>query len=70
MYQRLTLTPRLGDTILATSESQVGSAMKGFVTSAAFDVVQSEVTHFVETSQILVRVLDEVGKAHPFIQST
>ena len=42
--------------------------MKGFVASEAFDVVQSEVTRFVETSQILVRVLDEVGKAHPFVQ--
>lgn len=31
-------------------------------------MVKTEVTHFVETSRILVRALDEVGKVHPFIQ--
>jgi len=67
-YRRLALTPHPGDKILATSENQVVSAVKNVAASAAFDMVKSEVTHFVETSRILVRALNEVGKVHPFIQ--
>lgn len=67
-YRPLALTPHPGDKILATSENPVVSAVKNVATSAAFDMVKTEVTHFVEGSRILVRALDEVGKVHPFIQ--
>jgi len=37
--------------------------------SAAFSMVKDQVSSFVERSQTLMSVLDEVGKVHPFIQS-
>lgn len=36
--------------------------------SAEFSIVKDRVNNFVENSKILMSVLDEVGKAHPFIQ--
>lgn len=36
--------------------------------SAEFSIVKDRVNSFVENSKILMSVLDEVGKAHPFIQ--
>jgi hypothetical protein len=60
----------LGDKALAVSGSQVASTVQNAAASAAFDMVKEQVSHFVENSKILVSVLDEVGKAHPFVQST
>ena len=33
-----------------------------------FNLVQDEISHFVERCQVLMNVLDVVGQAHPFIQ--
>jgi len=61
-------SPCPGDKIITASDSQVASTVQNIAASAAFNIVKSEVTRFVETSKILVRALDEVGKVHPFIQ--
>ena len=42
-------------------------AIQGVASSAAFNVVKEQVSHFVENSKVLVGLLDEVGKAHPII---
>ena len=44
--------------------------MKDLAGSATLDIVKEQISHFAENSRILVGVLDEVGKAHPFILST
>lgn len=49
--------------------SNAVSAAQNVAASAAFNVVKEQVTHFAENSKVLVGVLDEIGKAHPFILS-
>ena len=49
------------------SGSGAALAIQGVATSAAFNVVKEQVSHFVENSKVLVGLLDEVGKAHPII---
>ena len=58
-----------GDRALAVSESQTVSVAQNAMASAAFSMVKDQVSSFVERSQTLMAVLDEVGKLHPFIQS-
>jgi LPS O-antigen subunit length determinant protein (WzzB/FepE family) len=58
-----------GDRTLAVSGSQAVSAAKGVMATAAFSVVKDQITSFAENSKTLMKVLDEVGKVHPFIQS-
>ena len=43
--------------------------MKDLAGSATLDMVKDKISHFAENSRVLVGVLDEVGKAHPFILS-
>lgn len=38
------------------------------VASAEFSIVKDQLNNFVENSTILMSVLDDVGKVHPFIQ--
>lgn len=59
-----------GKKVLAISGSEPVSIIQSVmpVASAEFSVVKDRVNNFVENSKILLRVLDEVGKAHPFIQ--
>jgi hypothetical protein len=52
------------------SGSGAALAIQDVAASAAFNFVKEQVSHFTENSRVLVRVLDEVGKAHPFILST
>jgi hypothetical protein len=59
----------LGDKALAFSGSQAASTLQSATTSVAFDMIKEQVNNFAQNSKILVGVLDEVGKAHPFIQS-
>ena len=59
----------LGEKVATVSKNQAVSTMQD-VASQAFDTLKGQVSHFVETSKILVQVLDEVAKVHPFIQGT
>jgi ABC-type uncharacterized transport system fused permease/ATPase subunit len=59
-----------GDRALAVSESQTVSVAQNAMATAAFSMVKDQVSSFVERSQTLMHLLDEVGKVHPFIQST
>ena len=59
----------LGEKVATVSKSQAVSTMQD-VASQAFDTLKGQVSHFAETSKILVQVLDEVAKVHPFIQGT
>ena len=59
----------IGDRALAVSESQTVSLAQNAMATAAFSMVKDQVSSFVERSQALMSVLDEVGKVHPFIQS-
>lgn len=59
-----------GDRALAVSESQTVSVAQNAMATAAFSMVKDQVSSFVESSQALMNVLNEVGKVHPFIQST
>ena len=59
----------LGDKALAVSGSGAVSTIKNLAGSAAFDTVKEQVSHFTENSKVLVSVLGEVGKMHPFIHS-
>jgi hypothetical protein len=58
-----------GEKALAISGSQAVSVAQNAMTSAAFSMIKDQVSSFVESSKVLMKVLDEVGKAHPFIQS-
>ena len=58
-----------GDHALALSGTDAASAMQNVAASAAFNAVKEQVSHFTENSKVLVGVLDEIGKAHPFILS-
>ncbi len=44
------------------------SIAQGDVAAQAFTFVKDQVSNFVQHSKVLMKVLDEVGKAHPFIQ--
>ena len=57
----------LGEKAVTVSKSQAVSTMQD-VASQAFDTLKGQVSHFAETSKVLVQVLDEVAKVHPFIQ--
>jgi hypothetical protein len=59
----------LGDRALAFSGGQAVSTIQSANASVAFDMIKEQVNHFAQNSKILVGVLDEVGKAHPFVQS-
>ncbi len=59
----------LGDHALAVSGSGASIAIKDLAGSATFDIVKEKISHFAENSRVLVGLLDEVGKAHPFILS-
>jgi len=59
----------IGDRALVVSDSQPMSATKNFMATTAFTMVKDQVSSFAEKSQTLMKVLDEVGKIHPFIQS-
>jgi len=58
-----------GDRALAVSGSQAVSVANNAMATAAFSVVKDHVSSFVERSQTVMNVLDQVGKVHPFIQS-
>ena len=57
-----------GDRTLAVSDSRAVSTAKNVMASAAFSMVKDQVSSFAEKSQAVMKVLDEVGKFHPFIQ--
>jgi len=57
-----------GDRTFAVSDSQAVSAAKNVMATAAFSMVKDQVSLFAEKSQAVMKVLDEVGKLHPFIQ--
>ena len=59
----------LGDKAGDVSENQAVSTLRSVAASGAYDAIKTQVSHFVENSKALVKVLDEVGKVHPFIQS-
>ncbi|KAJ6588597.1 hypothetical protein B0H19DRAFT_924176, partial [Mycena capillaripes] len=48
--------------------SEVVSAAQSDTANVAYSIIKDQVSQFVENSKILVNVLDEVGKIHPFIQ--
>ncbi|KAJ6562519.1 hypothetical protein B0H19DRAFT_99038 [Mycena capillaripes] len=57
-----------GDKFLAVRSSEVVSAAQSDTANVAYSIIKDQVSQFVENSKILVNVLDEVGKIHPFIQ--
>ena len=59
----------LGNQALALGGTDAASAVQNVAASAAFSAVKEQVSHFAENSKVLVRALDEIGKAHPFILS-
>ena len=59
----------LGDRALAASGGEAALTIQDLAGSAAFSIVKEQVSHFVENSKVLVGLLDEVGKAHPFVLS-
>ena len=58
-----------GDKAGDVSGNQVVSTLRSVATSGAYETIKTQLSHFVENSKALVKVLDEVGKVHPFIQS-
>jgi hypothetical protein len=58
----------VGNEALAVSGSQAVSTIQSDNASVAFDMIKQQVNHFTQDSKILVAVLDEVGKVHPFTQ--
>ncbi|KAJ7499168.1 hypothetical protein FB451DRAFT_28305 [Mycena latifolia] len=53
----------IGDRVSAVSDSEVVAAA-----NVTYGIVKEQVSRFVENSKLLVNVLDEVAKVHPFIQ--
>jgi hypothetical protein len=50
------------------SGSEAATAIQDLAGSATFGFVKEQVSHFAENSKLLVGLLDEAGKVHPFIQ--
>ncbi|RDX50314.1 hypothetical protein OH76DRAFT_469327 [Lentinus brumalis] len=57
-----------GKVITEASGSSVMSIAQSDAAAQAFTVVKDQVNNFVQHSKVLMKVLDEVGQAHPFIQ--
>ena len=57
------------DGILSIANSQLVSATKSDASTEAYSLLKDQVSTFVQTSKVAMKVLDEVAKAHPFIQS-
>jgi hypothetical protein len=59
----------LGNKAVAFSESEAVVTVQSITAPIDFDMIKDQVNHFAQNSKILLGVLDEVGKVHPFIQS-
>ena len=57
-----------GSKILAVSGSSEVSMTQVAMASPAFTILKDQVSNFAENTKILVSVLDDLGKMHPFIQ--
>lgn len=58
----------LGDKAASISNSQTITTMQSIAASKDFDKMKTQVSEFAKKCEALVKVLDEVGKIHPFIQ--
>ena len=54
----------LEDKAIAIHDDPYANAVKDIT----LDVAKEEMGRFVENSKIMIQVMDEVGKIHPFIQ--
>lgn len=45
-----------------------GGALSSDNTKDALDVIKSKIDTFVEDSKVAIKILDEIGKIHPFVQ--
>ncbi|KAF9041891.1 hypothetical protein BDZ89DRAFT_1034712 [Hymenopellis radicata] len=58
---------KLGD-VFRDAADTYSNVAQSEAASAAFSIVKDQISSFVDNSKILMSVLDEVAKAHPFIQ--
>ncbi|KAL0577140.1 hypothetical protein V5O48_004854 [Marasmius crinis-equi] len=58
-----------GDKVLAVSNSKHVALAKDVASNVDFSVVKEQVSNFVENCKILMNVLDDIGKVHPFVQA-
>ena len=58
-----------GNTVSKVSGNSLVSVAQSDAATQALGFVKDQVSNFVQHSKVLMNVLDEVGKAHPFIQS-
>ncbi|KAI0699900.1 hypothetical protein C8T65DRAFT_296564 [Cerioporus squamosus] len=58
----------LGNAVSKASSSSLVSIAQGDTATQAFSFVKDQVSNFAQHSKVLMNVLDELGKAHPFIQ--
>ena len=58
----------VGDAVSNVAHSRMVSIAQGDIAQEAFSFVKDQVSAFTQHSKVLMKVLDEVGKAHPFIQ--
>lgn len=61
-------TTNINSFYLGDKVSTINKAMQDPVAAKAVDMIKSEVSNFAKNSESLVKLLDEVGKMHPFIQ--
>ena len=60
----------LGDDVQKIVQiATVDGALTDSNTSDAFSVIKQKIDTFVEDSKVVMSILDEIGKIHPFIQS-
>ena len=59
----------IGNVVLGANTKYESIASNELATQA-FSVVKDHVSNFVQNSKILMGALDEVAKAHPFVQGT
>ena len=57
------------DGIMGTFNSQYAAAAESDVSAEVFSYVKNQVGNFAQHCNIAIKVLDELAKAHPFINS-
>jgi len=58
----------IGNRVTNLMDSPVATASRSENGNAMFALVNDEISHFAENTRILVNILDDVAKVHPFIQ--
>jgi hypothetical protein len=60
----------IGNQFYANNSDSIKSSAYAMASVVDWDTIEQNVSSFVETSKVLIGLLDEVEKIHPFIHGT